>query len=163
MASKGAFALSFWFIDDSFCSKWCHGRAIEVVDAKHLVVGRKLGIDVGRTKEIDGDLSLHKELALESGMELTVAARKDSGEVVLELANRTLRWVCRVIVCIGELILEGLGGDGRAHGVGDLIVEFVKDWIDSCSLQFHIASIVPLNWWSTCLLLIGWTRIALES
>ena len=31
------------------------------------------------------------------------------------------------------------------QGVGDLVVEFVKDWVDPCSLQFCIASIVPLN------------------
>ena len=74
MASKGAFALSFWFIDDGFCSKRCHGRAIEVEDAKHLVVGQNLGIDRGRTKEIDGDLSLHKELTPETGGKLAVTA-----------------------------------------------------------------------------------------
>ena len=50
-----------------------------------------------------------------------------------------------VIMGIGELILEILGGDGRAHGVEDLIGGFVKDWVDPCSLQFCIASIVPLN------------------
>ena len=87
MANKDAFALSFWFIDDGFCSKRCHGRAIGVEDAKHLVVGQKLRIDTGMTKEIDGDLGLHKELAPETGGELAVTARKDSGEVVLERAK----------------------------------------------------------------------------
>ena len=65
--------------------------------------------------------------------------------MVLERANRTLSWVCTVIVGIGELILEVLGGDGHVYGVGDLVVEFVKDWDDPYSLQFGIASIVPLN------------------
>ena len=50
-----------------------------------------------------------------------------------------------VIVGTGKLILEVLVGDGRAHGVGDLVVEFVQDWVDSGSLQFCIAYIVPLN------------------
>ena len=50
-----------------------------------------------------------------------------------------------VIVSIGKLILEVLGSDGGMHGVGDLIVEFVQDWVDSCGLQFCIASVVPLN------------------
>ena len=63
MASKGAFALRFWFIDDGFCSKLCRGCAIEVEDAKHLVIGRKLGIDTLRTMEIDSDLSLNEKLA----------------------------------------------------------------------------------------------------
>ena len=127
MASKGAFALIFWFIDDGLRSKRCHGRWIEVEDAKHFMVGQKLGIDTGRTKEIDGDLSLHKELAPETGGEFAVTAQKDSSEVVLERANPTLSWVCMVIMDISKLIPEVLGGDGRTHGVGDLIVEFVKD------------------------------------
>ena len=92
MASKGAIVLGFWFIDDGFRSKLCHGRSIEEVkDAKSLVVGQKLGIDTGRTKEIGGDIRLHKELAPETGGKLAVTARKDSGEVVLERANCTLR------------------------------------------------------------------------
>ena len=67
MANEGAFALSFRFIDDGLRSKRCHGQSIEVEDSKNLVVGRKVGIDTGRTKEIDGDLSLYKELAPETG------------------------------------------------------------------------------------------------
>ena len=66
MASKCAFALSFWFIYDGFSSKRCHGRSIEVEDAKNLVVGQKLWIDAGRTKEIEGDLSLNEKLAPET-------------------------------------------------------------------------------------------------
>ena len=50
-----------------------------------------------------------------------------------------------VIVSISELILELLGSDGHAHGIGDLVVKFVKDGIDSRSLQFCIASVVSLN------------------
>ena len=65
--------------------------------------------------------------------------------MVLERANCTLSWVCMVIVGISELILELLGGDGCAHGIGDLVVKFVKDLIDPCSLQFCIASVVPFN------------------
>ena len=109
------------------------------------MVGRKLGIDKERTKEIDGDLSLHKELAPDTWGEFAVTAQKDSGEVVLERANHTLSWVCMAIVGIVEWILEVLGGDGCTHGVGDLVVKFVKDWIDSRSLQFGVSSIVPLS------------------
>ena len=65
--------------------------------------------------------------------------------MVVERVNRTLSWICTVIMGIGELILEALGGDGCTHGVRDLVVEFVKDWIDSHSLLFGVASIVPLN------------------
>ena len=65
--------------------------------------------------------------------------------MVFERANPTLSWVCMVIVGISELIFEVIGGDGRTHGVGDLVVEFVQGWIDSCSLQFGVASIVPIN------------------
>ena len=50
-----------------------------------------------------------------------------------------------VIVGISELMLEILCGEGRTHGVRDLVVKFVKDWVDSCSLQFGVASIVPFN------------------
>ena len=120
-------------------------KVIEVKNSKNLVVDQKLGIDTGRTKEIDGDLSLHEELAPETRAEFAVTAQKDRGEVVLERANCRLSWVCMVIVGIDELILEVLGGDGRTHGVGDLAVEFVKDWIYSCSLQFSVAGIVPPN------------------
>ena len=67
MVSEGAFALRFWFIDDGVCSMRCHGRSIKVKDAKNLVVDQKLGIETERTKEIDGNLSLHKELAPETG------------------------------------------------------------------------------------------------
>ena len=63
MASKGTIALSFLFIDDGVRFKGCHGRLIEVKDTKHLVVGQKLGIDAGRTKEIDSDLGLREKLA----------------------------------------------------------------------------------------------------
>ena len=70
MASEGAFALSFWFIDDGLRSKRCHGYSIEVEDAKNLVLGQKLRIDVGGTKDIDCDLSLHKKLAPETGENL---------------------------------------------------------------------------------------------
>ena len=74
MASKGVFALGFWFIDDGLRSKQCHRRSIEVKDAKSLVVGQKLGVDAGRTKEIDRDLSLHEKLAPETGGGLAVTA-----------------------------------------------------------------------------------------
>ena len=74
MASEDAFALSLWCIDDGLRSKWYHGRLIEVEDAKHLVVGRKLGIDMGGTKKIDCDLSLYEKLAPETWGELYVAA-----------------------------------------------------------------------------------------
>ena len=74
-----------------------------------------------------------------------VTAQNDSGEVALECANRTLSLVCMVITGINDLILEVLGGDGPTHGVGDLVVKLVHDWIDSCSLQFGVVSIVPLN------------------
>ena len=74
MASEGDFVLSFWFIDDGLRSKQCHGHSIAVKDAKNLVVGRKLGLDVGRMKGIDGDLSLHKKLAPETGGKLAVTA-----------------------------------------------------------------------------------------
>ena len=67
VASKGAFVLSLWFIDDGLSSKRCHGRSIEFEDAKNLVVGRKLRIDTGRKKEIDSDLSLHEKLAPGTG------------------------------------------------------------------------------------------------
>ena len=50
-----------------------------------------------------------------------------------------------VIMGVSKLILEIFGGDGRTHGVRDFVVEFVKSWIDSCSLQLGVASIVPLN------------------
>ena len=50
-----------------------------------------------------------------------------------------------VIVGISELILEILGGDGRTHAVGDLVVEFVNDWIDLSGLKFCVASIVDLH------------------
>ena len=50
-----------------------------------------------------------------------------------------------VIVGINKLILEVLGTDGHTHGVRDLVVEFVKDWIDSRSLQFGVASIAPFD------------------
>ena len=50
-----------------------------------------------------------------------------------------------VIAGVSELILEILGSDGDTHGVGDLVVEYVKDWVYSCSLQFGLASIVPIN------------------
>ena len=65
--------------------------------------------------------------------------------MVLERANCTLSWVCMVIVGISELILELLGGDGCSHGIGDLVVKFVEDWIDAGGLQFCIAGVVPLN------------------
>ena len=81
--------LSFWFIDDGLRSKRCHGRSIEVEDSKNWMVGQKLGIDTGRTKEIDRDLSLHGELAPDIWGEFAVTARKDSGEVVLERDNCT--------------------------------------------------------------------------
>ena len=68
-----------------------------------------------------------------------------------------------MIVGISKLILEIFGSDGHTHGVRDLVVKFVKDWIDSHSLQFGVASIVLFMRWPDCLLLIGWTRIALES
>ena len=74
MPSKCAFVLSFSLIDDGLRSKGCHGRLIEVKDAKHLVVGQKIGIDAGRTKEIDCDLSLNEKLALETRRELAVTA-----------------------------------------------------------------------------------------
>ena len=54
--------------------------------------------------------------------------------MVLERVNRTLSWISMVIVGVSELILDILGGDGRRHGVRDLVVEFVKDWIDFHSL-----------------------------
>ena len=47
--------------------------------------------------------------------------------MVLEHASRALSLICMVIVGIGKLILEVLGGDGRTHGARDLVVEFVKD------------------------------------
>ena len=50
-----------------------------------------------------------------------------------------------VIIGVSELIHEVLGGDGRTHGIRDLVVKFVKDWIDSRSLQFGIASILLLD------------------
>ena len=65
--------------------------------------------------------------------------------MVLESANRTVCWICVVIVSICKLMLEILGGDGRTYGVRDLVVEFVKDWIDSRGLQFCIARIVPFD------------------
>ena len=43
--------------------------------------------------------------------------------MVLERANRTLSWICMVIVGIGELVLEVLDSDGPMHGVRDLVVE----------------------------------------
>ena len=73
---------------------------------------------MGRTKEIDGELSLHKKLAPETGGELAVTARKDSGEVVFERANRALSWICMVIVGIDELILEVLGGLAKGRFCG---------------------------------------------
>ena len=54
--------------------------------------------------------------------------------MVLEHVNGALSWICMVIMSIGELILELLDGDGCVHGVGDLVVKFVEDWIDSCGL-----------------------------
>ena len=60
-----------------------------------------------------------------------------------------------VSVGISELILEVFGGDGRTHGVRDLVVNFVKDWINSHSLQFGIASIVPFNE-MVCLPTLDW-------
>ena len=83
--------------------------------------------------------------------------------MVFERANRTLRWIYMVIVGISELILEILGGDSRTHGVRDLVVEFVRDWINSQGLQFGVASIVPFDEVFCLPTLIGWTRIALES
>ena len=74
MASECTFALSLWFIDDHFTSKGCHGRSIEVEDAEHLVVGRKLGIDAGGMKEIDSDFSLMEKLAPEAWGEFAVTA-----------------------------------------------------------------------------------------
>ena len=50
-----------------------------------------------------------------------------------------------MIVGISVLILEILGSDGHTYAVGDLVVEFVKDWIDPNSLQLGIASIVPFD------------------
>ena len=46
-----------------------------------------------------------------------------------------------VIMGISELILDILGSDGHAHAVGDLVVKFVKDRIDTSGLQFGVASI----------------------
>ena len=50
-----------------------------------------------------------------------------------------------VIVGISKMILEIFGGDDCKRGVRDLVVKFVKDWIDSSSLQFGVASIVPFD------------------
>ena len=51
-----------------------------------------------------------------------------------------------VIMCISKLILEIFGGDGHMHAVGDLVVKFVKDRIDSSCLQFGVVqSIVTLD------------------
>ena len=65
--------------------------------------------------------------------------------MVFECANYTFRWIGMVIVGIGELILEIFCGDGRTDAVGDFIVEFVKDRIDSRILQFGVTSIVALD------------------
>ena len=109
------------------------------------MVGRKLGIGTGRTKEIDGDFCLHKKMAPETGREFADTASQDSREVVFERANRTLYWIRTVIVGISKLILEILGGDGPTHAIGDLVVKFVKDRIDPSGLQFCVASIAPLD------------------
>ena len=74
MASKCAFALSLWFIDNGLSYKGCHGPLIEVEEAKHLVSGRMLGIDAGGTKEIDRDLGLREKLAPEAWGEFAVTA-----------------------------------------------------------------------------------------
>ena len=50
-----------------------------------------------------------------------------------------------VIMGISELIFGSLGSDGCMHGVRDLVVEYVKDWIDSRGMQFGVASIVSFN------------------
>ena len=65
--------------------------------------------------------------------------------MVFECANRTFRGICMVIVGISKLILEILGGDGRTHAVEVLVVKFVKEGIDTSSLQFGVASIVALD------------------
>ena len=54
--------------------------------------------------------------------------------MVLKRTNCMLSGVCMAIVGVSELILEILGDDGRAHGVGDLVVKFAKDRIDSRAL-----------------------------
>ena len=109
------------------------------------MVGRKLGIDTGRMKKVDGDFCLHKKIESETGREFAVTARQDSSDVIFECANRTLRPICMVIVGIIELILEILGGGGCTHVVGDLVVEFVKHRIDTSGLQFGVASIIALG------------------
>ena len=77
--------------------------------------------------------------------------------MVLEHANHALSWICVVIVGISELILEIFGSDGRTHGIRDLVVEFVNDYIDSCSLQFGVASIVPFDE-VVCLPTLDWVN-----
>ena len=62
-----------------------------------------------------------------------------------ESADCTLRWIRMVIVGISKLILEIIGGDVPTHAVGDLIVEFVNDRIDTSGLKFCVASIVALD------------------
>ena len=75
--------------------------------------------------------------------------------MVFECANRMLHWICMVIIGISELILEILGGDGCTHAVGDLIVNFAKDGIDTSGLQFRVASIVVFDE-VFCLSTLGW-------
>ena len=65
------------------------------------MVGRKLGIDLGRTKKIDGDFCLSEKAAPEKGRKLAITARQDRSEMVLEGANCTFGWILMVITSAG--------------------------------------------------------------
>ena len=119
-------ALVGLLVNDNVGARGGNGMGVVVIVAVELGPGRKLGVEAGSAKEIEGELSLgQQETPIVKG-EVRVTAAKDGNEVVLEGLDGTFSGVAAVDVGRSELVVNVFLFEVVLENGGALIVKVLE-------------------------------------
>ena len=82
--SPCGFSFLFWVVCCAFCTKWAKWIAVEVTQAKDLVMCTQFGVDPGPSKQIKSEDCLWDEMAPCVWGPVSISAIEDGDEVGFE-------------------------------------------------------------------------------